>query len=204
MLGVERSDDAEAALSDETLAAGAAPWKWKNTKPGYFYLEWAGRDRELWAAPCRSFIQSDEDRAAEVVAALSGEAAPTPAAAAEPVPEDPEDDDPAPGVNPEDPPDNVDPAQPIEVPAAMPRVPFGESRKMPTAAAMDLLRSHIFDLGTAGAQHVKPAELGGVLAQTGLSGSWLYQALRELSAGKEPVLASTQRGVYRILDQTNA
>ncbi|GIF16532.1 hypothetical protein [Actinoplanes teichomyceticus] len=205
VLGVERDEDAEAALSEDTIRAGAMPWKWKNGKPGYFYLEWAGRDQELWSAPCRSFIEDDEQRAADVAAALgwggapAADSRPAPAdAAEEPEPGD-EGDEVPPGVDPDDPPDDVDPAEPIRVPPDMPRLPLGDGRKVPSAVAMDLLRSKIFDLGQAGAEYLKPSELGDVLAQTGLSGSWLYGALRELTTGDEPVLAKPQRGVYRIL-----
>ncbi|GIE30192.1 hypothetical protein Ait01nite_032370 [Actinoplanes italicus] len=199
VLGVERDEDAVAALSEETLQAGAAPWKWKNARPGYFYLEWAGRDRELWSAPCRSFIESDEQRAADVAEVLGWTDAPVADVQPAPKPEVEPEPEEMPGLDPGDPPDDVDPAEPIRVPDDLPRIPLGEGRKLPTAVAMDLLRSHICDLGDAGAEYVKPSELGDVLAQTGLSGSWLYQALKDLTAGDEPLLAKPQRGVYRIL-----
>jgi hypothetical protein len=204
VLGVQREDDAEAALSEATMTAGAAPWKWKNGKPGYFYLEWAGRGEDLWSAPCRSFIEDDEQRAADVGQVLGWTSAAEAGARPEPEPQqqptsEPEPAEEEPGVDLDDPPDDVDPAEPIRVPEGMPRLPLGEGKKLPTAVALDLLRSHICDLGDAGVAYVKPGELGDVLAQTGLSGSWLYQALGDLTTGDDPLLAKPQRGVYKIL-----
>ncbi|MEV6297869.1 hypothetical protein AB0M02_00515 [Actinoplanes sp. NPDC051861] len=206
VLGVQREDDAEASLSEDTLRAGAAPWKWKNGRPGYFYLEWAGREQELWSAPCRSFIEDDEQRSADVAEVLgwsaeaAGDTEQAASAAADPGDGAPGvGGEPVPGVDPAAPPDDVDPSAPIRIPEGMPRIAFDGGRKMPTTAAMGLLRSYIFDLANAGAEYVKPSELGDVLAQTGLSGSWLYSALSELVTGEEPMLAKAQRGVYRIL-----
>lgn len=220
-LGVQREDDAEAAISEATALAGAAPWKWKNGKPGYFYLEWAGRAEELWAAPCRSFIQDDEERGRDVAEVLGWNDEGPPAAPVEPYrpprggPEpDGEQSEPggegdpevSPGVDPDDPPDDVDPSEPIVIPPGMPRIPFGDSRpKMLPADALGLLRSHIFDLRNAGAQHVQPSMLGDVLAQTGLSSSWLQNALKQLCAEgllREP--RPGERGVYRIVQRERA
>lgn len=211
VLGVQKEDDAEAALSDETVAAGAAPWKWKNGKPGYFYQEWAGRDKALWASPCRAFIETDEKREADVAQALgwddepvddepTGET-PAPLGGPESDPADEPADEPGtpPGVDPNDPPDDVDPSKPIVVPAGMPRIPFGDGRKMPSGEALGLLRSYIEDQANARVEYLRPQDMGDVLAQTGLSGSWLYGAMNKLTRGEDPLLAKPERGVYRIL-----
>lgn len=196
VLGVQRDDDAEAALSEETIAAGAAPWAWKNTKPGYFYMEAAGVDRVRWSEPCRSFEATDEQRQADVAAVRGGAQA-----APEPAPDGVDAPEPERGaVDPEDPPDDVDPSQPIAVPAGMPRIPLGDTRPpMAPADARGLLLQHIADLSAAGHDVVRPAQLGGVLDATGLSGSWLYVELGALTKGEQPVLRRTDRGVYRIL-----
>lgn len=205
-LGVQKEDDAQAALSEETIEAGAAPWKWGNGRPGYFYLEWAGRPQEAWSAPCRSFIQSDADRERDVANVLGLWAPEEPEAdrqAVVPAPRGGQDDDRGedtvePGVDPDDPPDDVDPAQPIEMPAGMPRLAFGDSRrKMPTEQALGLLRSYVWDLVNARIEYVKPTDFADVLAQTGLSSSWLRSALDTLEG--EGVLRKTQRGTWRVV-----
>jgi len=215
ILGVQNDGDAEGALSDELAEAGAAPWKWKNGKPGYFYLQWSGRDESLWPAPCRSFIQDDTDRERDVAAALgwaaSGAEEATPAVEpytpprGRPEPDDDEQEEQGDGygtgADPDDPPDDVDPAEPIVVPPGMPRIPFTDGRpKMLPADALGLLRSHVFALQQAQVQHVQPADLSDVLAQTGLSASWLQKSLRTLCAEgllREP--RPGERGVYRVV-----
>jgi hypothetical protein len=217
VLGVQNDGDAEGALPDEVAAAGAAPWKWKNGKPGYFYLLWSGRDEESWSAPCRSFIQHDADRERDVAAVLgwndAGREEPTqvepytpPRGGQEPDLDDAEDDDDEgvpPGVDPDDPPDDVDPSEPIVVPPGMPRIPFGDDRKkMLPAEALGLLRSHVFALMSAGAGHVEMSDLADVLAQTGLSSSWMRNALRQLC--DEGVLREPrpgERGVWRVVQR---
>lgn len=52
--GVDNQDSAEAVLSEETVDAGAVPWRWKNSKPGYLHLEGPGIDSTLWPVPARS------------------------------------------------------------------------------------------------------------------------------------------------------
>lgn len=207
VLGVQRDDDAEAALSEDTIAAGAAPWKWKNAKPGYFYLEWAGRPNEQWSAPNRSFILGDEERAAMVGQALGWKdtaAEQEPAAdagAAEAGAADAEERvEVNAAVDPEEPPDDVDETKPITVPTGMPRLPLGEAvRKMSPDDARGLLLQHIEDLGNAGVDTFAPADLSVVLGSTGLSGSWLYKELKSLSQGEAAVLRYTPRGRYKIL-----
>jgi hypothetical protein len=207
VLGVQRDEDAEAALSDTTLAAGAAPWKWKNAKPGYFYLEWAGRDEEKWSAPNRSYVAPDAERAAHVARVLGWETDTTEASTPPAVPvTEPGPEEPAQGgverndaFDPAEPPDDVDASKPIEVPADMPRIPFDFGRQMAPDDARGVLLQHLQDLANAGVDVVRPAQLGAVLASTGLSGSWLQKELRTLSQGEEPVLRYTPRGMYKIL-----
>lgn len=206
VLGVQREEDAEAALSEGTVAAGAAPWKWKNGKPGYFYLEWAGRDEQSWSSPNRSYVASDEERAAHVAAVLGwdgqGEGAPATRVpeqeTAEPV-EEPSGVERNDAYDSEEPPDDVDASKPIIVPAGMPRISFEFGRKMAPDEARGILLQHLQDLANAGIEVVRPAQLGQVLGMTGLSGSWLRNELQELSKGDQPVLRYTPRGMYKIL-----
>ncbi|WP_198029004.1 hypothetical protein [Actinoplanes sp. N902-109] len=205
MLGVEREDDAEAALSEETIAAGARPWLWKNTKPGYFYLEWAGRPRELWSSPNRSFICPDSEREAMVAQALgwSGPAGQPAVEAYQPPAADQVVDDEPPvndAIDPDDPPDDVDPEQPIVVPPGMPRIPLGDGEPpMTPEQALLVLQQRLDDWLDAGKDSFKPREMGGVISQTGMSASWVQKQLQALCRGDEPRLRQTERGTYRIL-----
>lgn len=54
--GIMRKEDAKFGLSEETLDAGAAPWTWRNTKPGCSYLEAAGIPTDRWAIPLRGYL----------------------------------------------------------------------------------------------------------------------------------------------------
>lgn len=65
--GVDNQDSAQMVLSDETIDANAAPWVWKNTKPGYLYLEAPGVDSQLWPVPARA-DWAEKAHLAEVVA----------------------------------------------------------------------------------------------------------------------------------------
>ncbi|GAA3242994.1 hypothetical protein ACFO1B_30880 [Dactylosporangium siamense] len=58
---------AKFALSEQTLDAGAAPWEWKDRKPGYSYLEAAGVPEDRWAIPLRTYL-GDPDQQREAVA----------------------------------------------------------------------------------------------------------------------------------------
>lgn len=212
VLGVQGEDDADAAMDEDTIKAGAAPWKWTNTKPGYFYLRWGGRDRSLWSTPNRSYICSDLDREQMVAQALgwSGEAVEAYGApSAGNVPDDgaapdvePDEDAPrvAPGVNPDSPPDDVDPAEPIVIPAGMPRIPFGdEDDKMTPEQALVVLNRRIDQFEAADRDSFKPQQMGGVISETGMSASWVHKQLGLMCAGDEPRLRKTDRGTYRIL-----
>lgn len=210
VLGVEREDDADAALAEETIAAGAAPWKWKNTKPGYFYLQWGGREQAQWASPNRSYICTDHEREQMIADALGwsdpGAPVPAPAEVGEVVERSNDDDDDgdrpafAPGVNPDDPPDDVDPDQPIRIPADMPRIPIGpDEPKMTSEQALQVLHQRIDALEAAEKDSFKPQQMGGVIAETGMSASWVHKQLGLLCDGAEPRLRKTERGTYRIL-----
>lgn len=54
MFGCQKPGDSF-VLDDEVVAAGAAPWAWKNTKPGYCYVQSPSIDRDRWAMPNRTF-----------------------------------------------------------------------------------------------------------------------------------------------------
>ncbi|GAA2566462.1 plasmid transfer protein TraB [Winogradskya consettensis] len=200
VLGVQGEDDAEAALSEDTIAAGARPWAWKSAKPGYFYLEWMGRDQAMWASPNRSYICTDLDRE-QMVADACGWSGPAPLPVVVPA------DDPAPtreavndAVDPDDPPDDVDPSQPITVPDGMPRIPIGSDEPaMSPEQARAVLLERIDAMAEAGQEDFKPQQMGGVIAQTGMSASWVHKQLGLLCRGDEPRLRKSSRGTYRIL-----
>lgn len=202
VLGVQGEDDAEAALSEETLAAGARPWAWKSAKPGYFYLEWMGRDRALWASPNRSYICPDVERESMVAEALGWSGPAEPAVVARPpVPEADEPTEPVnAAIDPDDPPDDVDPAEPIVVPAGMPRFDLGDGQPpMQPDEARAVLEDRLVALVAAGKDSFKPQQLGGVISNTGMSASWVHKQLALMCQGEQPRLRKTGRGTYRIL-----
>lgn len=49
------------ALSDATIAAGAHPEIWKQSKPGYMYREGPGIPERQWPVPAKGFAPSDEE-----------------------------------------------------------------------------------------------------------------------------------------------
>jgi hypothetical protein len=51
------------ALSDHTIAAGAHPENWKQSKPGYLYQEGIGIPEDRWPVTARSFYATDEEMA---------------------------------------------------------------------------------------------------------------------------------------------
>jgi hypothetical protein len=202
VLGVQGEDDAEAALSEDTIAAGARPWAWKSAKPGYFYLEWMGRDQALWASPNRSYICTDLDRERMVTDAIGWTEAPAalerPAAVKADVV--PDDDEPGEVLDPDDLPDDVDPAEPITVPGGMPRVSLGDDTPaMSPEQARAVLDQRLDQLAAAGQDSFKPQQMGGVIFQTGMSASWMHKQLGLMCQGDEPRLRKTGRGTYRIL-----
>lgn len=213
-LGVLDATDAEMALSEETLAAGAMPWRWKNMHPGYLYAEVPGVEPARWALQARGFAPppSEDDRA-RAIAAATGKAAPEPAAApSSPATsaatvevedqgdEPPVDDEPNAAWDPTDPPDDVDPAQPVTVPPGMPRIPLADDREpLRPEEAQRVLRQHLIKLAEAGTTVVKPADLGEVLYVTGLGGDWLRKHLTRLTLGSQPLLRRVERGYYEVL-----
>ncbi|GAB3053587.1 conjugal transfer protein TraB [Micromonospora schwarzwaldensis] len=217
-LGVDKDIDAGMALSEATLDAGAMPWAWKNTKPGYLYAEVPGTDTTRWTMPCRSFVADEDHRAAAIAPYLGGQPATEPAnpqparPASRPRPEpdmdDERDDDPAEpnrAVNPNDPPDDVDAAEPIRIPPGMPRIPLGlRQPAMASQEAYEHLRGHLYDLHDSGVEFVRPGELGDVIAATGLGYGWIRKALGQLSTGPDAMLRKTDRGTYKIRIPTPA
>ncbi|WP_422754529.1 conjugal transfer protein TraB [Micromonospora sp. WMMD708] len=211
-LGVDKDVDASMALSEATLDAGAMPWAWKNTKPGYLYAEVPGTDTTRWSMPCRSYVADEDQRADAVAPYLGGQPAagptrpesarPAPHPRPEPTPTDDDsdhDDEPNQAINPHDPPDDVDPAEPIRIPPGMPRIPLGlRQPAMSTDEAYEHLRGHLHDLHDAGVTVVRPGDLGDVIAATGLSGDWVRKALGRLSTGPDAMLRKTDRGTYKI------
>lgn len=49
------------ALSDHTIAAGAHPENWKQSKPGYLYQEGIGIGEDRWPVTARSFFADDDE-----------------------------------------------------------------------------------------------------------------------------------------------
>lgn len=58
--GVRNDRDAQFALDDDVLDAGAAPHTWKDKKPGYCYLVANGIPETFWATPARSYLTARE------------------------------------------------------------------------------------------------------------------------------------------------
>lgn len=59
--GVQDIADAQFALPDDVLDAGADPSVWRNSKPGYAYLVHPEVDQDKWVVPLRgSFITDDQ------------------------------------------------------------------------------------------------------------------------------------------------
>jgi hypothetical protein len=208
-LGVERDDDAQAALSEGTLDAGAAPWEWKNMRPGYLYAELPGVDQERWSMPARAYIaRSEEERAAAIAPYRPVTAAPATSKPREekavtepgPDPDEPERPEINDALDLAEPPDDVDPAQPIVIPADMPRLAFGTLRTPPmgTEEARAWTRDYLLQLHAAGHTQVRPAELGDVIEATGLTASWVSKELRRLSSGPDAILQRTDRGIYKL------
>lgn len=52
------------ALSDSTIKAGAHPEEWKQSKPGYFYVEGIGIDQQRWPVTAKGYFATDAQMAA--------------------------------------------------------------------------------------------------------------------------------------------
>jgi hypothetical protein len=59
--GVGDDYSAHFALSDPTVAAGAHPENWRNTKPGRFYVEGAGIDDTRWPVSAKGIGDTNDD-----------------------------------------------------------------------------------------------------------------------------------------------
>ena len=215
-LGVQDEEDAGMALSEETIKAGAMPWRWKAAHPGYLYAEVPGVPAERYAMQCRSFAPPlDEDERAAAIAAVAGPASsssrPTSQDAPAADPERREDRDldsevaatdaELAAILDDDAPDEVDPSTPIKVPADNGRrVQLGDDAPpVSPQEGRDIFRSYLYDLADVGITRVRPADLGEVLVRTRLGGSWLKKVLAEATLGARPLLRRTERGHYEIL-----
>lgn len=58
--GVQDITDAQFALPDDVLDAGADPSVWRNSKPGYAYLVHPEVDQDKWTVPLRSSLITDQ------------------------------------------------------------------------------------------------------------------------------------------------
>lgn len=203
-LGVKDEDSATAALSDETLDAGAAPWVWKDQRPGYLYAELSGSDRSRWALPGRAYVAGSEIKRAEAIAPwLTAAGTVRPASAGSVALDEADEEEPAEEGNEAwsvaDPPDDVDPAQPLLEPDQHARLSFGPPpRRMTPQEARTCLRDYVRALADDGHDLVRPAELADVMEETGRSDSWLYGQLQELCEGPDALLTHAEHGVYGI------
>ncbi|MFI7437638.1 conjugal transfer protein TraB [Micromonospora haikouensis] len=220
--GIDSRDDPSLALSGETVDAGASPESWGSSKPGYLYIESPGIPTGRWPIPCRSELAQRSDLAAAVTgwatvrrpldpvtARALSPVMPTDTAKPSPGPHPAADDDedqevPAmaarPGVNPNDPPDDVDPSQELDTTPTPRRFSLALPQQSSPEQARAILREHITALAAQGHTEVRPADLGDVLAATGYTAKWLSKALAELTAGNQPLLMAINRnGRYRIL-----
>ncbi|MFE2721324.1 plasmid transfer protein TraB [Kitasatospora sp. NPDC059327] len=68
VFGLRDDRDANFALPDEAMDAGASPQAWKDKKPGYSYLVANGIPETFWATPGRSYMTPVEDIEWAVVA----------------------------------------------------------------------------------------------------------------------------------------
>ncbi|MEU6967349.1 plasmid transfer protein TraB [Kitasatospora aureofaciens] len=84
VFGLRDDRDAQFALSDEALDAGASPQAWKDKKPGYCYLTANGIPETFWATPGRAYLTPVDamTRAVAEFAHLRAECDPVTAAAA--------------------------------------------------------------------------------------------------------------------------
>lgn len=158
--------------------------------PARAYVARSEEEREAAIAPYRPVT------AAPAASRPREEQAVTPQQTA-PEPERPEIND---ALDLADPPDDVDPAQPIVIPQDMPRLAFGTLRVPPmgTEEARAWTRDYLLRMHAAGHTQVRPSELGDVIEATGLTASWVGKELRRLSSGPDAILQRTDRGVYRL------
>lgn len=201
-LGVDKDVDASMALSEATLDAGAMPWLWKASRPGYLYAEIPGTDPERWIMPCRSYVADEHVRSAAVAPYISQPATspqPQTVRQEQPTMHDNDQDEPNLALSLGDPPDDVDPSQPIRIPPGLPRIPLDlRQPPMGTEEARQVMEQYIFDLHDAGRAVVRPTDFGDVIATTGRGHEWVRAELRRLSTGPDAMLRKTDRGLWRI------
>ncbi|GAB3157652.1 plasmid transfer protein TraB [Micromonospora sonneratiae] len=220
--GIDSRDDPSLALTGETVDAGASPQSWGSSKPGYLYIESPGIPTTRWPIPCRSELANRTDLAEAVAgwatvrqpldpvtARALAPVMPTTTAPTGPAPADGgRDDDPQeepamatrPGVNPNDPPDDVDPSKELDTTPTPRRFSLALPKQSSPEQAREVLRRHITALAEQGHTEVRPADLGDVLAEVGYTAKWLSKALAELTTGPTPLLMPlTRNGRYRIL-----
>lgn len=220
--GIDSRDDPTLALSPETVDAGACPESWGSSRPGYLYIESPGIPADRWPIPCRSELANRADLAEAVAgwASVRQPLDPITARALAPImtttvttstagPDRTGRDgdhpkEPAmalrPGVNPDDPPDDVDPAQEIDTTPTPRRLSLALPKQSTPQEARAILRRYLATLAAQGYTEVRPADFGDVLATTGYGATWLSKTLKELTTGNEPLLMPINRnGRYRIL-----
>jgi hypothetical protein len=70
--GVQSPETKKMVLSESTIAAGARPEEWLDTKKGYHFAEDTGTPSPLWADPCRTLLISPEQLADAVRRSVTG------------------------------------------------------------------------------------------------------------------------------------
>lgn len=216
--------DASFALPEDVLDAGANPGAWKNRKPGYCYLVAAGIEEELYANPARTFRNDPvtlewvdrefadirmaiDDVTARAAAGIAGRAYTNRTRPEDPThapEEDDMDDEPRPGVDPED--EYIDPEE--ELPANQPgdETPvFGQEQghKPTPEEARRLLDEALAQFESEGRMVVGPKDFTDWCDKHGLSRSWVSKRLKDaaLEGRLEP---TTQSGRWRIVPALTA
>lgn len=172
--GVKERADVKLSLSAITIAAGAKPDSWRNTKPGYLYVEAPGVAEDRWAVPHRAYLSTAAQLRAAVPDHRQVEDQPSEFADADTYVEQ-------------------------SVPTRLSLVPPPADRRMGTEAARELLDERIAGMAASGWTEFSPADLSDVLTETGRVPSWLTGELKSRCEGDDAKLAEAGRGVYRIL-----
>lgn len=186
--GVQDIADAQFALPDDVLDAGADPSVWRNSKPGYAYLVHPEVDQDKWVVPLRSSLITDEElyEAANAhekepidpitMSSLRDifEASKTSQIINNPtlVIDDEELDEEE---------TEIEELRELESQFENAYLKFDESEvEVPADEAAEILRQHISELKESGIMKFNAPDLSDVLAITGRSRAWLHKQLGKL------------------------
>ncbi|MEV7808974.1 hypothetical protein AB0O28_39085 [Microbispora sp. NPDC088329] len=223
--GVESAHDAGWGLTDEQEKAEAHPEQWRSNYPGMAYADAQGVPRDRIAMPMRFYDWGPTNRdrvanfaahcaqypasarpvdpiTAKLLARIAG-AKPAAVAGGERQ-EDEMDDDvkvtgvtreylaPDPELDADDAANPIDPEAPLQ---DVPDIPLGGPKMSPEDARMVLNRTLA---GFADGRPFGPADLGGVLASTGLSRPWLQKQLKARIEAGELAYDPEEKKPYRV------